>query len=237
MDGRLIEQKVRAAETGVPFTALGVEDPEGRPLARWPVSIAGDHGFRALPDDVASEPDPGASGEFQAETGRLGHGGRQAAGGSRCLEDDEDRVRPSSEGGQATEPIGDAGGAVRRGEPAAGQVQEEQVHRTAGQQAAGDRQALVERGRGDDDEPLEIDAAGDGLHRIEGAGEIQPGHHRPLGLRLCRDPECEGRPAAGTIAADGDTRRSRQAARSEDRIERREPGADDAVVVRTGLGS
>ena len=136
MDGGLIEQEVRAAETGVPFTALGVEDPEGRPLARWPVSVAGDHGLRALADDVAPEPDPGPSGQFQAETGRLGHGGREAAGGSRRLEDDEDRVRPSGERGQAPEPVGDAGRTVRGGEPAAGQVQEEQVHRATGQQAA-----------------------------------------------------------------------------------------------------
>jgi hypothetical protein len=144
MDGGLIEQEVRAAKTGVPFTALGVEDPEGRPLARWSIAVAGDHGFRALADDVASEPDPGASGQFQAKTGRLGHGSRQAARGSRRLEDDEDRVRPSSERGQAPESIRDPGRTVRGGEPAAGQIQEEQVHRTAGQQAAGDRQTLVE---------------------------------------------------------------------------------------------
>ena len=78
MDGGLTEQEVRAAKTGVPFTALGVEDPEGRPLTRGPVSIAGDHGLRALADDVAPEPDPGPPGELQAESGRFGHGGLNA---------------------------------------------------------------------------------------------------------------------------------------------------------------
>ena len=126
-------------------------------------------------------------------------------------------------------------GLIRRGEPAAGQVQEEQVHRATGQERAGDGQTLVQRRRGDDDEPLEIDAAGDGLHRIEGAGEVQPGHHRALGLGLGGDPEGEGRPAAGAVAADGDTGRSRQAAGPQDRIERREPGVDDAVVVRARI--
>jgi len=134
MDRGLIEQEIRAVETGVPFTALGVEDPEGRPSPWRPVSIAGDEGLRALADDVPPEPDPGAPGEFQAQTGGFGHGGRQAAGGTRRLEDDEDRVRPSGEGGQAPEPIRDTGGTVRGCEPATGQVQEEQVYRTTGQQ-------------------------------------------------------------------------------------------------------
>ncbi len=229
MDWGLVEQEVRAAKTGIPFTALGVEDPERRPFARRPISIAGDHGLRPLADDVASEPDPGPSGEFQAETGRLGHGRGQAAGGTGRLEDDEDRVRPAGEGGQSPESIGDPGRAVRGGESAAGQVQEEQVHRAAGEERAGDGEALVQRRRGDDDEPFEIDAAGDSLHRIERAGEVQPGHHRSLELGLGRDPEREGRPAAGAVAADGDTGRSGQAAGPEDRIERREPGVDDAV--------
>ena len=134
MDRGLIEEEIRAAETGVPFTALGVEDPEGRPFARRPVSIAGDHGLRALADDVPAQPDPGTPGELQAQAGRLGDGRRQAAGGTRRFEDDEDRVRPASEGGQSTEPIGDPGRTVRRGEPATGQIQEEQVHRATGEQ-------------------------------------------------------------------------------------------------------
>jgi hypothetical protein len=232
MDRGLIEQEVRAAKTGVPFTALGVEDPEGRPLARRPVPIAGDQGLRALADDVPPEPDPGPPGEFQAQAGRLGHGGRQAAGGTGCLEHDEDGVRPTSEGGQATEPIRDTGRAVHGGEPATGQVQEEQVHGTAGQQAAGDGQPFVQRRRRDDDEPFEVDAAGNGLHRVERPGEIQPGHDRTLGLRFGRDPEREGGPAAGAVAADGDAGGSGQAAGAQDRIECREASADDAVVVR-----
>jgi len=227
-----IRQELRAAKAGVALTALRVEDPERGPLARRPVSIAGDQDFRPLTDDVPSEPDPGTPDEFQAQAGGLGHGGGQAAAGTERLEDDEDRVRSSGEGGQATEPVGDAGRVVRRREPSARQVQEEQVHRATGQQRAGDGQALVQGRRGDDDEPLQVDAAGDGLHRIEGSGKIQPGHHGTLCLGLRRDPEREGGPAAGAVAADGDTGRSGQTAGPQDRIERRESGVDDAVVVR-----
>ena len=178
MDRGLIEQEIRAAETGVPFTALGVEDPERGSFPRRPVSVAGDQGLRALAHDVPAQADPGAPREFQAQTGGLGDGGGQAVGGTGRLEDDEDRVRATGERRQPTEPIGDPGRTVRGRQPTARQVQEEQVHRAPGQQAAGDRQPLIQAGWGDDHEPLEVYAAGDRLHRVERAGEVQPGHHR-----------------------------------------------------------
>jgi len=165
-----IRQELRAAKAGVALTALRVEDPERGPLARRPVSIAGDQGFRPLTDDIPPEPDPGMPGELQAQAGGLGHGGGQTAAGPECLENDEDRVRPPGEGGQAAKPVGDAGRAVRGRESSARQVQEEQVHRSAGEEAAGDGQALVQAGRRDDHQPLQVDTAGDGLHRIEGPG-------------------------------------------------------------------
>ena len=119
---------------------------------------------------------------------------------------------------------------------AAGQVEHEQVDRAAGQERARDREALVEAGRGDDDEPLEPDAAGDRLDRVEAAREVQPGHDRARRLGLRDDPQRERRPAAGAVAADRDAGRLREAARPEDRIERGEAGVDDAVVVEAGLG-
>ena len=121
-------------------------------------------------------------------------------------------------------------GPVRGGQPATGQVQDEQVDRAPGQQRATDGEALVEGLRGDDHEPLEPDAAGDGLDRVEAAREVEPGHDRALGLGLRREPQDERRPAARTVAADRDARRTWQAARSQDRVERREPGVDDAVI-------
>ena len=117
----------------------------------------------------------------------------------------------------------------------AGQVEDEHVDRPPGQQAARDRQPLVQAGRGDDDEPFEADAASDGLDRIEAARQVEPGHDRALRLGLRGDPQAEGRPAAGAVAADRDAGRLGEAARPEDRVERGEAGVDDAVVAETGL--
>ena len=97
---------------------------------------------------------------------------------ARWLEHDHERLRSSGERRQAAEPVRDPGGLVRGGQPAAGQVQDEQVHRAAGQQRARDGQALVEGLRGDDHEPFEPDAAGDRLDRVEAARQVQPGHDR-----------------------------------------------------------
>lgn len=56
--GGLVEKEVVTGEAGVALAAVGVQDPEGRPLARRAVSIAGDQRLRPLADDVAPEPDP-----------------------------------------------------------------------------------------------------------------------------------------------------------------------------------
>jgi hypothetical protein len=85
--------------------------------------------------------------------------------------------------------VGDLGRLVGPGESATGQVKDEQVDRAAGQERARDRETLVEAGRRDDDEPLEPDAAGDRLDRVEAAREIQPGHDRALRLGLRDDAE------------------------------------------------
>ena len=133
--------------------------------------------------------------------------------------------------------VGDLGRLVGLRESAAGQVEDEQVDRAAGEKRARDREALVQAGRRDDDQPLEPNAAGDRLDRVEAAREVQPGHDRALRLGLRDDAEREGRPAAGAVAADRDAGRLGEAARPEDRIERGEAGMDDAVVVGdVGLG-
>ena len=94
-----------------------------------------------------------------------------------------------------------------------------------------DGQALVERGRGDDDEPLEPDAAGDRLDRVEAARRgparprSSPGAWASAASRRTRVVRpLEPSPRMATLAERG------QAAGPEDRVERREPGVDDAVV-------
>ena len=150
------------------------------------------------------------------------------AGQARRLEGDEERLRAAGEGGEPAEAIGDLGGG-RAGIRARRQVDDEEVDRAAGEERAGDRQAFVERVRGQDDEPVKPHAAGDGLDRVEAPGEIQPGDDRAVDLGLCREPEGEGRLAGARLAAEGDARTARQAARTEDRIERREAGPDDPL--------
>lgn len=238
----LVEEEVVAAEAGVALAAVGVEDPERRPPPRRAVAVAGDQRLRPLADDVASEADPRASGEFQAEPGRFGNGGGQTPGEAGQttsqpgrLEHDEERLRAPSERREPAEPVGDAGRAIRGGQPATGQVEDEEIHRPPGQQRAPDGEAFVEGLRGDDDEPLEPDATGDGLDRVEAAREVQPGDDRASGLRFRGEPQDERRPAARPVAADRDAGRAREAARSQDGVQGREPGPDDAVVVRVEL--
>ena len=226
----VVAEEVVATEAGVALTALRVEDPEGRPLPRRAVAVAGDQRLGPLADDVAPEPDPRPPGELEAEAGRLGDGGREATGETRRLEDDEERLRATGERRQPAEPVGDPGGLVRGGEPAAGQVEDEHVRRAAGQQHAADGEPLVERLRGDDHEPVEPDAAGDRLDRVEAARQVEPGDDRALRLGLGGEPEDERGPAARPVAADRDAGRPRQAAGPEDGVERREPRVDDAVV-------
>ena len=228
--GDRLDEEVVPAEAAVAFAALRVEDPEGRPPPRRAVSIAGDQRLRPLADDVAPEPDPRASRELEPESARLGDRAGHGAGEAGRLEDDEERLGSSGEGGQPTQPVGDLAGPVGLRETPARQVEQEQVHRSAGQQAPGDGQSLVEGLGRDDHEPFEPDAARDGLDRVERPGKVQPGHHRAGHLGLGDEPERQGGPSARTVATDGDAGGSRQASWSQDGIEAREPGGDDPVV-------
>ena len=151
------------------------------------------------------------------------------------FEHDEERLRAPGERRQPAEPVGDASRTIRDGQPATGQVEHEQVDRAAGQQRATDGQALVEGLGGDDDQPFEANATGDGLDRVEAARQVEPGDDGSGGLGLRREPQDERRPAARAVAADRDARRTRQAAGPQDRVECREAGVDDAVV-RVGAG-
>jgi len=128
------------------------------------------------------------------------------------------------------EPVGDPCRLVGPCQSTARQVEDQQVDRSTGEQAAGDAEPLVKAGRGDHHEPVEPDPAGDGLDRIEAARQVEPGHDRALRLGFRRDSQAERRPAARAVAADRDAGRLRQPAWSEDRVERRKARPDDAIV-------
>ena len=153
--------------------------------------------------------------------------GPASPGGSRTTKSD---LGASGEGREPAQSVGDLVRPVRLRETAARQVEEQEVDRSAGQQAARDRQPFVEGLGGDHHEPLEAHAARDGLDGIERPGEVQPGHHRAGHLGLGHEPERQGGPSARAVATDGDAGGSRQASWSQDGIEAREPGGDDPVV-------
>jgi hypothetical protein len=144
------------------------------------------------------------------------------------LESDEERLRAAGQRGEPAKAIGDAGGS-RAGIRTRRQVHDEQVDRPTGEERARDRQALVERVGGQDQEPVEAHAAGDGLDRVEASGEIEPGDDRAVDLGLRREPEGKRRLAGARLAAEGDTRAARQATGTEDRIESRKAGPDDPL--------
>ena len=231
-------EEIVTTKAGVTFTALRIENPERRPAPRWAVAVAGDQRLGSLAHDVATETDPRASRKLKAEPGRPGHDARQVAAEAGWLEHHEERLRAPGQGGEAVEPIGEAGRAVRGGEASAGQVQDEQVHRPPGEQRATDRQPFIEGLRGDDHQPLEPDAAGDGFDRVEASCEVDPGHDGTGRLGLRGQPEDERGPTARSVAADRDARRPRQATGSQDGVEGREAGPDDPLVgIRNWLGS
>jgi hypothetical protein len=224
-----VEQESVVGETRIPLAALGVEDPQDRPTPRRAVAVVGDERLGPLPDDIPAETDPRSSSQLEPDARRLVDRGRETAGRPGRIEDQEQRLRPPGESGESMEAIGDLRRLVGLGQATTGQVDDEQVDRAAGQQAAGDAQTLVQAGRRDDHEPFEPDAPADGLDRVEAARQVEPRHDRAPGLGLGGDPQAEGRPPARALPADRDAGRGRQPARSEDRVEGGEASGDDPV--------
>ena len=123
-----------------------------------------------LADDIAAQADPRPAGQLEPDAGRFGDRGREAAGEPGRIEDEEQGLRAPGERGESVESIGDPARLVGPRQSTTGQVEDEHVDRSTGEQAAGDAQALVEAGRGDDDEPLEIDAVAPGGGGHAGVG-------------------------------------------------------------------
>ena len=222
------------AETAVPIATLGVEDAELGPPPRRPVSTACDERLGPLPDDVAAEPDPRPPFELEPEAGRFGDGRREARSQTRRLDGDEERLGPPGEPGQTAQAFRDLGRSrarvrVRR------QIEDQDIDRAPGEEHPGDREALVERLRRQDDEPVEANAAGGGLDGIERAGEIEPRHDRAVGLGLGDEPEGERGGAGRCGSAEGDAGAARKPARADDRVERREAGPDDPLDASSRL--
>ena len=230
----VVMEEIRVAETAVPLATLGVEDPELRPSPRRPVPAAGDERLGSLADDVPAEPDPRPSRELEAQSRGFGHRGGEPGDQPRGLEGDEERLGPAGEAGQPTQPLGDLGRGRARVRSWR-QVEDEDVDRPAGEEHPRDRQPLVQRFRGQDDEPVEPDAAGGGLDRIERPGEIHPGDDRAVRLGLGDEAEGKGGDAGARRPAERHAGGAGQPARPEDRVERREAGPDDPLDASSRL--
>ena len=225
-----VVEEVLTAEAGVALAAVGVEDLERGSPARWAGPIAGDDHLRSLPDDVPAEPDPRPVRQLQPDAGRLAHGGREtgACGRPRRLEHDERDPGTARERGHSGEPIGEPGGAWRP----CRQVDDQEVHRPAGEERAGDRQTFKGIGRGHDDEPGQLDTARHGLHRVERRREVQPRNDRAGRLRLGREPERERRSSARGVTPQRDAHPAGHPAGPEDRVELGEARREDPIVIR-----
>ncbi len=235
MAGGVVEEAC-PAQAGVAFPTVRVENPELGPATRRPEAVARHGHRRSLADDVSPEPDPGLPLELEPQPRRLGHRSRETRRQPRRLEDDEQRAGAPGKCRETPEPIRQVGPRPCRRGLATRQIDDEKVHRSPGKERARDRQALVEGLGIDEEEPLELDAAGDGLDRIEAPGEVEPGDDRTGRLGLGGEPEREGRLARRSGPPQGHAGSPRQPAGTEDRVECGEACRDDPPVGEVWLG-
>ncbi len=230
-DRRVFPEQRLEAEAGIPIPAVGIEDPERDPPPRWAGAAARDDDIGGLPDDIPSEPDPRPAGKFQTDPGSLPDRGGHRAHEPGWLQGEQGDTRPPGKGGEPAEPIGEPGRPVRT----RWQVHDEEVHGPPGQERSCDREALVGTGRGEDDEPLQPDAAGHGFHRVERRCEVQPGDNRPARLGFRNKPECERGSAARKVSAQREAHPARQSAGPEDGVQGRKAGGVDTGEIRGRL--
>jgi hypothetical protein len=189
----------------------------------------GDGHRRLLSDDIPAEPDPAPAGKLEPQAARLRHRPREPIPENGRLQDYEQGPRSPGEGRESSEAVPDPNIPDRR-IPSPGQVHDEHVDGPGGEDRARQGQCLLEIARGQDDEPVRVHSTRHGLHGIEGAGEIQPGHDRPRRLGLGRQSQGDGGLARGIVSAQRDRGGPRETPDAEERIQCREPGGDDRPI-------
>ncbi len=225
---RAFPEEELLTETRIPIPAVGVQDPErGSSAGRTGPAARNDH-VGGLPDDITPEPDPRPSLELQTNARPLPDRGGHRAHEARRFEDEQGDPRSPGKGREPTEPIGEPRRPVRTRR----QVHDEEIHGPAGQERSRDRQAFLRPGRGEDHEPLQPDAAGHGLHRVECRCEVQPGDDRPARLGFRNKPERQRGSAAREVPAKREAHSARQPAGPEDGVQGREAGGVDAGGIR-----
>ncbi len=128
---------MRRREAGVPVAAVGIDDPEVGAASGRTEPVAGDDHLGLLTDDVAAQPQPGATGQLEAEPDRFPERAGHRLGQARRLEDDEERARETRERREPMEPVRNArrapttpGRRSSRGEIGR-QIDQQQVDRAA----------------------------------------------------------------------------------------------------------
>ena len=215
---------------------------------RRPEMVPGDHHLRPLADDVTTQPDPRPTSKLQSQSDGFPECVRDTLREARRLQHDEQATRQARERGETMEAVRDAGRPVTgRSRPVTGrsrpvgarvlraenrgQIHQEHVHRPALQDRTRDAETFLQRLRRQDHEPLQPDAARNGLNGIEGAGQVQPGDDGAAGLGLRDQAQRQGGLAAGCVSVHGDAGQPGNAARPQDGVQGSETGTDDAPVM------
>jgi hypothetical protein len=120
-----IDEQGVASETGVPLAALGVQDPKGRAATRWAIAVVRHECLGTLADDVAAQSDPRPSRQLEADAGGLVERGRQPPTEPGRIQDQQQGLRATGQGGHPVEPIGDLRRCVCLRPATTGQVQHE----------------------------------------------------------------------------------------------------------------
>ena len=193
------------------------------------MAIARDGHHAPLPNDIPAQPDPARSAQLEPDPACLLDGGGQTAGECVRLEDDEHGTGASGERREPSQSVPHRPGGPG-GVPAIREVHHEQIHGSRGEQRRGQCEGLLEVGRSEHHEPLQSHAARDGLHGIEGPGEVQPRDDRATRLRLCCRPQRDRGLARRCVAAQRHRGGAREPTVAEDGVQRGEPGRDDVAV-------
>jgi hypothetical protein len=123
-------QKVLAAEAGVPFPSVRIEDSERRPAAGWAGPVAGDDHLRSLADDVTPEANPRSASQLETDSRRLADGSGDGLDEPWGLQDHEADPGSSGERREPAQAVGDSCGCLDAGR----EIDDEEVHGPAREQ-------------------------------------------------------------------------------------------------------
>jgi hypothetical protein len=192
---------------------IGIADLELCLAAGNPEAVLGDGHRRPLPDDVAAQVNPRCARELEPKARRLGERAMHRGRDVQRFEDDQSTTDSPGVRGQPPERP------LLGGRKPAGQIDHQQVDRTAGQESAREGKAFRVVGRPDDDEPAQVDTATHRFVGIERTGKVEVSNDRSGRLRLRHPAQRERCLAAREVTADRRTCLAWQAARPKCRIE------------------